>query len=239
MILGDYCANADPSTFTRKNFDRVNIDIARLRKKRFVTTAEISKGDILDVALMKRLTGGDRITTRHHYEEFFEMSVEAMILMTTNALPVIDGGDAALARRIIVVPFDRIFSESEVDIELGDRLVGEVSGILNRLLNGLQNYRENGLNVPEDIQAFAKRYVAEADLVARFLEEFTDSEATASCGVRDLYRAYFNEMQILGMKPMTSPVFKTTLEGKGFVSRRTKQKNVWFGLRLLLPHIHG
>jgi putative DNA primase/helicase len=71
MILGDYCANADPSTFTRKSHDRVTIDIARLKNKRVVTTAEISKGEILDAALMKRLAGGDRITTRHHYQEFF------------------------------------------------------------------------------------------------------------------------------------------------------------------------
>lgn len=235
MILGDYCANADPSTFTRKSHDRVTIDIARLKNKRVVTTAEISKGEILDAALMKRLTGGDRITTRHHYEEFFEMSVKALILMTTNVLPVIDGGDSALARRIIVVPFGRVFDVSEVDTGLPDRLAQEKSGILNRLLDGLKDYRENGLNVPEDIKAAAAQYVDESDLVAQFLEEFTQKDPKASCGLRDLYRAYSNEMQTLGLTPMSSPIFKKSLENKGFSAHRTSQKVVWLGLRLLTP----
>ncbi len=235
MILGDYCANADPSTFTRKSHDRVTIDIARLKNKRVVTTAEISKGEILDAALMKRLAGGDRITTRHHYEEFFEMSVKALIMMTTNVLPVIDGGDSALARRIIVVPFKRVFGLSEVDTGLPDRLAQEASGILNRLLDGLKDYRENGLNVPEDIQVAAARYVDESDLVSQFLEEFTQKDASSTCGLRDLYRAYSNEMQTLGLKPMSSPVFKTSMENKGFAAHRTKHKFVWLGLRLLVP----
>jgi putative DNA primase/helicase len=235
MILGDYCANADPSTFIRKQHDRVNIDIARLKKKRVVTTAEISKGEILDAALVKRMTGGDRITTRNHYEAFFEMSVEAMILMTTNALPVIDGGDSALGRRIIVVPFNRIFASSEVDIGLGDRLTVESSGILRRLLGGLQDYRKKGLDVPASIAAAGARYVAESDLVAQFLDDYTKKDPAASCGVKELYRAYSSEMLSLGMKPMSSQVFKATLEGKGFVSRRTNAKIVWSGLQLLLP----
>jgi len=238
-ILGEYCANADPSTFTRKQFDRVNIDIARLQNKRFINTAEISKGDKLDVALMKRLTGGDKITTRHHYESFFEMSVEALILMTTNALPIIDGGDAALARRIILVHFDRIFEANEVDIQLGDRLAKEASGILNRLLVGLKEYRTNGLNVPEDIQNYAQQYVSKSDLVARFMDDFTERDPSASCGVRELYKAYHAEMLTLGVQPLSSPVFKGTLEGKGYVTRRTKEKNVWEGVRLLLPKLWG
>jgi putative DNA primase/helicase len=239
MILGDYCANADPSTFTRKSHDRVTIDIARLKNKRVVTTAEISKGEILDAALMKRLAGGDRITTRHHYEEFFEMSVKALIMMTTNVLPVIDGGDSALARRIIVVPFNRVFDISEVDAGLPDRLAQEASGILNRLLDGLKEYREQGLNVPEDIQAAAARYVDDSDLVAQFLEGFTQADPKASCSVRELYGAYSNEMQSMGLKPMSGPIFKKTLENKGFSTRRTNQKIVWLGLRLLMPGFFG
>jgi putative DNA primase/helicase len=167
------------------------------------------------------------------------MSVKALIMMTTNVLPVIDGGDSALARRIIVVPFNRVFDISEVDAGLPDRLAQEASGILNRLLDGLKEYREQGLNVPEDIQAAAARYVDESDLVAQFLEGFTQADPKASCSVRELYGAYSNEMQSMGLKPMSGPIFKKTLENKGFSTRRTNQKIVWLGLRLLMPGVPG
>ena len=106
-----------------------------------VATSELAIGKILDVALVKRMTGGDMITARALYKEHFEFRPQFVMLMTTNALPVIDGGNKALARRLVMVPFNNVISTSQRDPDLPAKIRSETSGILNRLLEGLTSYQ--------------------------------------------------------------------------------------------------
>jgi putative DNA primase/helicase len=231
-ILGDYAANAEPSTFIKVKSERIRSDLARLRSKRFVTTSELARGEVLDAALLKRLTGGDRITSRGLYKEETEMIFQALVVMTTNALPVIDGSDNALARRLILIPFERTFSEAEVDHSLGEKLKKEASGILNRLLHGLKDYRARGLAQPESIRAAATEYVEGADLVEMFLRDFTERKADKNCSATSMYSAYNIEMVMAGLKPLSRPQFKATLVAKGYRQIRSKQQREWVGITL-------
>ena len=52
----------------------ISNDVARLRGARFVAAVETDEGKRLAVSLIKELTGGEVITTRFLYGEFFEFN---------------------------------------------------------------------------------------------------------------------------------------------------------------------
>ncbi|MCR9272544.1 MULTISPECIES: phage/plasmid primase, P4 family [Mameliella] len=230
-IFGDYARSAEPNTFIRQRTERVRDDLARLKGARMVATSELATGEILDAALVKRLTGGDTITARALYKESFEFQPQFTLFMVSNALPVIDGGDAALARRLILVPFENVIHNR--DDTLPERLREEASGIFNRILAGLADYRENGLGVPETVATAAARYAADSDLIMAFLEESCEINETASVGASDLYRAYRTWCGKGGYSQLSQNIFRQEIIKRTSISpKRTNKGNVWPGIGL-------
>src|SRR5581483_2030437 len=71
-ILGDYGRPAEFRTLMeRRNNDSVRNDLAALRGLRMVSAGEPNRKQKFDEPLLKLLTGGDRITARYLYAEYF------------------------------------------------------------------------------------------------------------------------------------------------------------------------
>jgi putative DNA primase/helicase len=231
--LGDYSANVEPSSFIRQKNDRIRNDLARLKGARLVGTSELATGEILDAALVKRFTGGDNITARALYKELIEFKAEFVVVMTTNALPVIDGGDAALSRRIIIVPFRNVIPADEMDPQLPRVLEEEASGILNRLLDGLAEYYRIGIAMPFDLAAEAAQYCVSSDMLSAFMQEECESEPGATVGSQELYLRYRLWCGSSGLRAMSQPQFRQVVINKlQHPPSRTKAGTVWSGLRL-------
>jgi hypothetical protein len=62
---------------------------------RFVSAVESEAGRQLDEAVIKQLTGGDTITARYLYKEYFEFKPEFKIFLVSNHKPVIRGAGHA------------------------------------------------------------------------------------------------------------------------------------------------
>lgn len=230
-LLGDYSTSVEPSSFIKQKGERIRNDLARLRGARLVATSELATGEILDAALVKRFTGGDTITVRALYKEHFEFKAEFLVLMTTNALPVIDGADNALARRIVLVPFSNVIPEQDRDNQLPDKLRAEGAGILNRLLEGLDDYKRNGLSIPTDIQAAAASYVGSSDMIAEFLDDEYERVQGASEGAAVVFASYQRWCGSKGLRPMSQPQFKPELVKKLGQQIHTKKGSTWPGIR--------
>ena len=232
--LGDYATNVEPSSFIRQKSERVRNDVARLKGARLVGTSELAVGEVLDAALVKRFTGGDTITARALFKEYFEFKPEFVVFMTTNALPVIDGGDQALGRRLLIVPFSSVISEEERDHDLPEKLRNEASGIFNRLLEGLREYRKMGLAVPEDIMMEAAKFCVSSDMLGTFLDEKCELGTNFSVGAAEIYRRYKSWNESNGLRPLSMPQFKQELtKNLGASPKKTKKGVVWSGVRLL------
>ena len=161
------------------------------------------------------------------------MTFQALVVMTTNALPVIDGSDMALARRLFLVPFTRTVEEKDVDAELPAKLRAEGSGILNRFLAGLAEFRKlGGLQPPAAIVAAAEEYVRGSDMIQVFLDEFTETVVDGRIRASELQWEYRVDMADKGLKPLSAPQFKAALEAKGYHTVRTKTGTEWVGLVL-------
>jgi putative DNA primase/helicase len=230
--LGDYSTNVEPSSFIKQKGEHIRNDLARLKGARLVSTSELATGEILDAALVKRFTGGDPITARALYKEHFEFKAEFVMFMTTNSLPVIDGGDSALARRLILVPFTNIVPEASRDTLLPEKLRGETAGILNRLLEGLSDYRKNGLSVPPDLKAAAAEYCSSSDMLATFIADNIVLADEAALGAQAFYESYQGWCFVTGIRPMSHPQFRPAMIKKlGVSPKRTKVGSMWPGIR--------
>ena len=73
-LLGDYSKQADASAFMVKRAGSPSNDIARLAGVRFVAVTEVDEGRRMAEALVKAVTGEDKIVARYLYAEHFEFT---------------------------------------------------------------------------------------------------------------------------------------------------------------------
>jgi len=106
-LLGDYARPTEFKTLIDGNRgDGVRNDIAALCGLRLVTSVEANPSRRFDEALIKQLTGGDKITARLLYQEFFDFHPTFKLMLAVNQRPEIRGVDEGMWRRVRLIPFD-------------------------------------------------------------------------------------------------------------------------------------
>ncbi len=191
-IMGDYISNAQMETFqaSKRNSSNASSDLARLSSARMVTVNETNEGIRLNEGLVKQLTGGDSITARFLYATEFEFVPRFKIVMVTNHKPIIVGTDNGIWRRIVIVPFSVIIPDSDIDIDLKDKLMLESGAILNWFIEGALKYNIEGLHEPEILLNAKNIYKNEMDVVERFIEQSCIVGSDKRVKSSELYQKY-------------------------------------------------
>lgn len=84
--LGDYAIETEPDLFMPR--ERAHpTGLLDLRGVRFATCQETDAGRRLDVAVVKRLTGGDTIRARRMRQDYIEFTPSHQPFLITNQLP--------------------------------------------------------------------------------------------------------------------------------------------------------
>lgn len=230
--MGSYAKNLDPSTIGTSWRDGAapSPDIARIAGARLVQINDPKKNLRLDEGLIKNLSGGDRITARYSYGLPFEFTFAGTVFMRTNHLPSFDGGDFAMRRRVLVVPFDVTIPKEEQDELLPEKLRLEAAGILNWLIEGALDYIQSGLKLPEEVVKATKAYISSEDPVGRFCDDHLNFEPTAIAANDELYGAwktFFEEEEgPLDNAPKIVPRSKRALKNE--LKRRYPEINITF-----------
>jgi P4 family phage/plasmid primase-like protien len=236
-VFGGYGITAPATTFRLKKND-TSVDVHRLRGRRFVTTSEMPEGVLLDEELVKRITGGDMITSRSLYEDYQDWKAQCVVWIATNFLPRVNSDDNAIWRRAKSIPMQTEFGKDGLEEILGyaDQLVVERNGILNWLLEGLIAYRERGLDQPEEITADIESYRTDVDAVASFIRDRldegilvrVDGAEVKSSVLNGLYTRYCeeNRMPVLGARR-----FANRLRALGFTPAKVGGVAMWTGLQ--------
>lgn len=191
-LLGGHAVAAPPQLLAKKNRSTTN-DLARLEGSRLLTVSEESAGTKLDEALVKQLTGGDRIAARKLYQEHFEFVPKQKIWMATNHLPTKIETDYAIWRRIKVIPFRFRVPPDKLDRDLQSKLLAELPGILNWAIEGCRIWLHEGLGHCEAVEKATNIYKTDSDIFHGWLTENTcqkEDKREKATVLFDNYKAY-------------------------------------------------
>jgi P4 family phage/plasmid primase-like protien len=145
-----------------------------IRGRRLVTITETSKFMSIDEAQLKQLTGEPVISVNRHYAKTeIRTPVSWTIWVATNDMPNLVHFDAAMRRRIIVIPGGPTVPEWETDPQLAAKILStERQGILALLARGCAEYFRTGLaDMPWEVRKATEEYAAEQNTVANFIAD--------------------------------------------------------------------
>jgi len=221
-VLGSYAGTAAPNLLIQKRFDQHPTELANLKGKRLVFSAEVGHGDRLDEVKVKQLTGGDRINARFMNQDFFEFPCTWTIFLLCNQKPTIIGTDYGIWRRVRLVPWTvtRPPREREPQDRVVKRLLEEAPAILRWLLDGLADWYNDPFWVAEEVSAATKEYSREQDTVTAFIDECCEEYPSGVVTVKELYERYSAWCMEQGEEPLTKHTFERSFKNRGFIKGR-------------------
>ena len=231
-VLGDYAQAAEFSTFLAQG-EGVRNDIARMAGTRFIAAIEAGEGRRLNETIIKTLTGGDTVTARFLFKEYFEYKPQFKLWLAANHKPTIKGTDNAIWRRIRLIPFTVTIPEQERDGKLSQRLREEWPGILAWAARGARDWAEQGLGLPAEVRAATAAYRFEQDTLASFFDDVCTPNANGHAKAGDLYKAYQAWAEANGEKAENASRFGTRLAERGYIpGKLTGGVRAWRGLEI-------
>jgi len=234
-LLGDYAEDLPFNTLELElQRGGASNDLAKLVQKRFVTSSETNDGMRLNEARVKALTGGDQMTARFMYAEFFTFQPIAKFWLATNHLPIVADDSHGFWRRMKLIPFKARFSGTRDKRTLREDLKAEAPGILRWLVQGCIEWQVYGLHAPKTVTQATADYQAESNPVSAFIEEACSIDAKCRVGAQPLYDAYRAWAADNGVAPMNQKRFGQQI-GKQFHrdKRPGSGKTTYVGIGLL------
>jgi putative DNA primase/helicase len=184
-----YVVEADPATLLERKGDRIENDLARMSRARLVLVRELPENRRLDENLVKQLTGGDLISARYLYGEYFTYAPGFVVCIASNAHPIMSD-QAAMRDRIAVIPFTVTIPKEEEDRTLQQRFKSERAGIFNWLYAGYKSWRTAGLALPASIAEFTGAVAEEGLPFERFITDCLERLGPGSGRYLSTERAY-------------------------------------------------
>ncbi len=235
-VLGDYTTTCNFETFLEnRGGNSATTDLARLPSVRMVLSLEVDEGRKLAIALLKAITGRDRISARHLYQKTFSYRPAFKLWLVANDRPRASASDEALWRRILMVPFEESLPRDEQDPTVKTRLTTDPSvkaAILAWAVAGARLWREGGLRPSDAVERATADYRKEQDTVGDFLDECCVFGVGLKVSNPDIRKAYEAWALANGERPMSATAFSLRLKHHGIVKDRTKTTRLWHGLRL-------
>lgn len=229
VVGADFAKQTPSETLMAKRTSGTN-DLARLQNVRVVIANEVEDGSLLAESLVKQMTGGEAMTAKFHYAEYFEYQPKFKLFIAGNHKPTIRGRDDGIWRRIRLVPFVVTISPAQKDPYLHDKLVAELPGILNWAIKGCLDWQQNGLREPKSVTDAVSNYREEMDVIGQWVGECCTVGTTLDNKAGDAYRGYKNWAEQNGYKPMAGGTFGRDF-GDRFKKVKRKDGNYFEGVK--------
>ena len=203
-----------------------------LIKKRigFKDEGKADKANVLNEELIKTITGSATITSKALYKEFTEFQPTHLPILLCNQRPHINIHDAAMMRRIVIVPFTNIYTSPDSksnpydstnpshrlrDDTVVQRLTAKEGQqqLLTWLVEGAKQWYEKGLGkMSEQISRAFDDYRSENDLLGAFIAEQCTVDVKMSVNAAAFLQAYNTFSGV----PLKQKAMKELMLKKGF-----------------------
>lgn len=221
QILKDYATTA-PAGFLMAHRQTHETEIARLQGCRLIVCSEINPEDRFDEAKIKELTGGDRLTARYLYSNYFTFTPTHHLWIMGNHQPAVRTGGKAFWRRLKLIPFQNQIKPENKIPDLSNKLVEkEAPQILAWIIQGAKNYLTNGLKEPQKVTKASNEYENEENTLERFIQENIQTNVPgASVKNSELRARYETWCATNGERPMSVTMLGRELKSKGFTQNK-------------------
>jgi P4 family phage/plasmid primase-like protien len=181
-VLGDYAYVAPVTLVTRQreSANNANSALANVRNKRAVIMQEPEANEQIQAAVMKGLTGGDRVSTRELHSSQIEFKPHAKWFMCCNKIPSVSDVDGGTMRRLKIVEFVSRFvdnpnadnpNEYLIDRNLKSKMDVLRDAFMSLLLRYYKRYKTEGLIPPETVAKVTRKYEMDNNSIKQFIDE--------------------------------------------------------------------
>lgn len=234
-VLGSYTGHLSSDALTVGVRRNVKPEMAEVKGKRLIISAELEEGKRLNTSTIKQLCSTDEIYAEKKYMKPFSFTPSHTIVLYTNYLPHVGGNDDGIWRRLIVIPFKaKITGRS--DIKNYTAYLTEKAGpaVLQWIIEGAQRIIQQNyqLSTPKVVKQAIQDYHADNDWLGHFISEkcVVGHDYTQKSG--ELYQKYREYCQGIGEYTRSTSDFYTALENAGFKRHRKNSGVLVYGLCL-------
>jgi putative DNA primase/helicase len=243
-VMGDYAGMLKFESIAGEGSStgaQASPDIARLPGTRLVRASEPDRGVPLKEGLIKSVTGGEPILTRHIYGSFFQFYPVFKLSLSGNHKPEISGVDHGIWRRIryVIWPVKIEDSEKREMNEVLAELWEERAGILNWLVDGTLLYLTEGLRAPQEVIEATNDYREEMDPIGGFVSKCVtvikpeiNTKTPPFVGAQAMFEAFEAWCLNNGVRPWKQKAFGSALSQKGFIKDRTSTQRGYIWVEL-------
>lgn len=246
-LMGDYCQTIPPEALMAMRHDadaeRPSPTAATLAGARAAISSESKDGQRLDVALVKRHTGGGYMTARYLRENTFRFEISHKLWLMTNHRPALDHMDEAMRGRLHLIPFDMQWNRPghpernsnlpDGDKELPAKLKHEAEGVLAWLVRGAVDYVRDGLEPPSEVANMTRDFFKDQDPLGRWMDICVPCDLKSGARAAQLFSAFCDWQQSEGEEggPVTQKAFSTALASRG-IAKHPDGGGVRYALQL-------
>lgn len=210
--MGDYCSTAPTSLVTGKRTESSNAtpELCHVEKKLVVFLQEPNPEEKIKAGKMKEMTGNDSMYVRQLFKSGKTMVLKAKIVIVCNNIIEIPGMDAAIKRRIVVIPFTSTFLDhAEYEVRMAKGTLEPNSNIINlsvekellscksafmyllcRRYSEWVNYENMSMNVPSIIKEVTEEYITRNNYQLRFIKNFMHPLKGSSVAAAEIYEMF-------------------------------------------------
>jgi putative DNA primase/helicase len=200
-------------------------ELAQLKGMRLVFADEPEEGARFSASTVSRLVGGSPIPARGMYKASTEFVPTWALFMPTNKRPRW-GDHAGLERRYSETAWDYVIDRDKMTESVKQRMVAEASGVLNVLLRYWPEFCAQGPNPPTVVVEQTAEGKRQSNPVARFVSECVCRAVGVNTPNGRMYKIYTDWCVQQNEHPLTGSLFKDSLVGQGFVTKKISS-NFW------------
>ena len=244
-MLGKYHSSA-PSTMvqrTRASSGSANPDVFRLKNCRMVQLNEPDKGEKMNSAYIKELTGGDSLSGRAlHSNQIVEFKPTASLCMLANDIPPLDVTDPATLGRMNVIPFNSTFRSDITEDDWANKEFVRDNKVLEcydevkiAMFNQIVKYYSMYLSNTEwsHSSELGQEYMDSQDFVKQLLDTYTEKGTSAErVNVKDLYELMKMDDNYKEHCPSSQRKFNGILRNKGMKIDKSHSAYIIRGFKL-------
>lgn len=213
---------------------------------RFAVLQEPSQKDVINIGILKELSGNDTFFARGLFKEGGEITPMFKLILVCNEPPQLPYGDKAVWNRIRVIPFESCFVDPDDDLpdtfeeqllakrfpkdkEFADKIPGMLEAFAYMLLEHKKHLKPNKVE-PAKVKMATEGYRKKNDVYRQFVEELLIEDPNASISLVELYalfKNWFKESMPNHGIPIKNDVYNYFLKAWGDVKSGVK----WSGWR--------